>query len=115
MIERVAFKEPPAVQSADRSHRESSDDYGGEIHRLGTWRVAICRDGLQYLLQRRRPGYAGVGTAWDSMSYCVTLAALLRLWRRDTGDAGTCLEILPGRAPLFDREAWRAQELRLQR
>ena len=93
------------------SHRESDDDYAGVLHRLDRWRVAICRDRLQHLLQRRRPGNPGVGTAWDSVAYCVTLAALLRHWRRDTGDAGEFVELLPGRAPTLDLSAWGEQAL----
>jgi hypothetical protein len=34
--------------------RERSDTYQGEIIRSGTLRVAVCRDGIQFLLQRRR-------------------------------------------------------------
>lgn len=44
-------------------HRESSDRYAGEIFRSGRWRLAVGRDGFQLLLQRQRPGKAGVGGA----------------------------------------------------
>lgn len=89
-------------------HRESSDGYRGELHRMGRWRIALCRDGIQYLLQRQRPGKAGVAAAWDSISYCTTRATLSRLWRRETGDAGEILARLPERAPKLDLSAWQA-------
>lgn len=68
-------------------HRETADDYVRVVLRFGEWRVSECRDGIQWLLQRRRPGFSGVGTAWDTVSYCVTRNALNRLWTAATGDA----------------------------
>ena len=94
------------MSPARTSHRETSDDYRGELHRLGRWRVALCRDRPQFLLQRQRPGKAAVGAAWDCVAYCVTLPALLRLWRRDTGDGGADLAHLPERAPMLDLGVW---------
>lgn len=93
------------------SPRESADNYRGELHRLGRWRVAQGRDRLQFLLQRQRPGKAGVGAAWDSVSYCVTQKALLQLWRLETGDQGHALTRPPDRAPLLRFEEWRRQEV----
>lgn len=103
-----------ALTEVARDHRESSDAYRGELRRLGRWRVALCRDGIQYLLQRQRPGKAGVGAAWDSVSYCVTLTALLRIWRRETGDAGQALMHLPERAPMLDQSARQNWEFQLR-
>ena len=90
-------------------HRERGDDYRGELYRFGRWRVALCRDRLQYLLQRRRRPKSGAGVAWDNLAYCVTRTALLRRWRLETGDGGEALERLPDRAPLLDLAEWRAQ------
>jgi len=73
------------------SNRETAENYARVIHRLGEWRVAECRDGIQWLLQRRRPGFTGVGTAWDTIHYCVTRKALFRLWTGLTGDGGEWL------------------------
>lgn len=88
--------------------RETADGYRGELHRMGRWRIALCRDGIQYLLQRQRPRKEGVGVAWDSVCYLTTRAALLRRWRRETGDAGEILARLPERAPKLDLSAWQA-------
>jgi hypothetical protein len=73
-------------------HRESADDYRGEIVRLGSWRVAECADGLQWLLQRQH------GDRWRSESFCRSRSALIRLWQGATGDDGAALGNL---APLF--------------
>jgi len=66
-------------------HRESADGYRGVLIDLGDYRVAICRDDLQWLLQRRRPGFAGVGTAWDTVAFVTTRSALIRIHRSHTG------------------------------
>lgn len=85
-----------------QSHRESDENYHGVLYRAGRWRVAICRDRIQYLLQRQRPGKAGVGAAWDSRRYCVTSGALIRDWHALTGDPGTPLRyLLPERARML--------------
>ncbi len=75
-------------------HRESSDRYRGEIFRWGHWRVAECRDRIQWLLQRQRPGNAGVGGAWDSRHYFRQRDTAVRLWRKHTGEDGTALAAL---------------------
>lgn len=82
-----------SLQRVDR--RETSDAYRSEMFRFGRFRVAVCRDGLQWLYQRRRPGFAGVGTAWDTLGYCATRTALIRLHRSHTGTDGPELYALP--------------------
>lgn len=79
--------------------RERSDRYAGEIHRAGDWRVALCRDGLQWLLQRRRTTrQEGATAAWDSLGYFRGRDALVRLWRAYSGQEGAALErLLPER------------------
>ena len=39
---------------APASHREKDGNYRGEIVRSGRYRVAVCKDGIQWLLQYRR-------------------------------------------------------------
>lgn len=80
------------------SIRETAENYRGIIHRSGDWRVAKCRDGIQWLFQRRRPGFQGVGPAWDNLCYLRTRTALIRLWTAKTGDDGdVLLHLLPER------------------
>lgn len=78
-------------------HRETSDGYRGVTINLGSFRVAVCRDGIQWMLQRRRPGFSGVGTAWDTLGYCVTRKALIRLHRSHIGPEPQELRGLPER------------------
>jgi hypothetical protein len=77
------------------AHRESGDDYQGEIARLGNWRVAECGDRWQWLLQRRDPANAMAGPRWRTLGFCRSRSALIRLWRRATGDDGAALGNLP--------------------
>jgi len=84
------------------SHREGADDYRGTLYRQGSWRVAICREGIQYLIQRQRPGKSGVGGAWDHKRYCVTRFALIRDWHALTGNPSALpLDLLPARASML--------------
>lgn len=93
-----------APQHLHTDHRETSDEYGRVVHREDNWRVAECRDQIQWLLQRRRPGYAGVGTAWDTLAYCVTRAVLVRLYRQHSGSDAAILEtVLPEYFPRASR------------
>lgn len=90
------------------SHRESDDRYAGALYTDGRWRVAVCRDGTQFLLQRQRLRKSGVGGAWDSLRYCMTRAALIRDWHALTGDLGLVLiDLLPERATMLTRQAER--------
>lgn len=84
--------------------RETANGYRGVILTLGQYRVAVCRDGLQWLFQRRRPGFAGEGPAWDSIGYCVTRNALMRLQRSHMGTDAPALLSLPERFKPEDAE-----------
>ena len=61
------------LQTTD--HRETADDYRGVIWREDRYRSAECRHGIQWLFQRRRPGFPGLGAAWDRLGYCATRGA----------------------------------------
>ena len=77
---------------------ETSDDYGGVVAQLSPeWRVIVCRDGLQWVLQRRKNG--GAERPWRARHYCRTRRALVRLcasvcWPVDP-DAQAALQRLP--------------------
>lgn len=88
----------PAAKVLRRTDtRETAEDYRGVVLDLGRYRVAVCRDGLQWLYQRRRPGFASVGTAWDTLGYCVTRNCLIRLHRSHSGADVSDLAALPER------------------
>jgi hypothetical protein len=63
--------------NAPLDHRETSDRYLGEIHRQGQYRVILCKDGIQWIIQRQK---SGPGAAWRALSYRTSRDALLRLW-----------------------------------
>lgn len=66
-------------QDDDAKLRETADDYPLLVARLSErWRVIVCRDGVQWIVQRRDAGKAP-GTGWRATGYCLTRVALLRL------------------------------------
>ena len=80
---------------SEGDHRESSDAYRGELVRSGRFRVAVCRDGRQWLYQRRRPGKAGVAASWDTLGYFQTRDPMIRLHRSLCGSGVDFLAALP--------------------
>jgi hypothetical protein len=75
---------------------ESDDQYPGIVAVLNQQhRVIRCRDGLQWILQRRHGPERLAGTRWDSRSYSRTREALIRCSREHAGEiAGDALVIL---------------------
>lgn len=61
------------------SHRERDDNYVGTVVNISArWRVATCRDHLQWVLMVQR----GAGPhGWRADSYCQTREALMRCIR----------------------------------
>ena len=59
------------------SRRERDDDYGDVIvHIAPRWRVIICRDGIQFILQQRSVAPPNTGT-WSGKSYSTTRSGLI--------------------------------------
>ena len=75
---------------------ETSDQYQGELLRDGQYRVIVCKNGIQWILQRdfSAPGRLR-GPNWRAIGYCTTRKALTRLWREETGRSSLVLEALP--------------------
>lgn len=67
------------------NHRETAENYSGELLRYGIYRVAVCRDSIQWLFQRQRPQFPAGGAAWDTLGYCVSKSGLTRLVRAHIG------------------------------
>ena len=76
------------------SHRESADNYRGEIFRVATWRVVTCRDHIQWILQRHTRAGRPDGGRWESKYYLTTRESVLRFWRTSTGRNGAELKVL---------------------
>ena len=65
-----------AAVKAPLSHRERDDNYNGVIVQLAPrWRVIVCKDGIQWILQRKEASHAG---PWRGMSYHTNRDGLLR-------------------------------------
>jgi hypothetical protein len=87
-------------------HRESADDYRAVVAILNDrWRIIECRDGIQWILQRRAGERHG-RPRWDGRSYCRTKEALIRVCRDYAGEfdpaAAAVLASLPERIDLPD-------------
>ena len=83
--------------------QEGSDLYCGVVFldEGGRLRVAVCRDGRQWLIQRRAPMNHPSRHPWTSVSYCVTRVGLESVaasleYRGVTGLA-EFIAVLPGR------------------
>lgn len=68
------------------SHKESADDYSHVVTRLNPeWRVIVCKDQIQWILQRidgKRHGR----TRWVGRSYLRDRNALIRVCRTNLGE-----------------------------
>lgn len=61
--------------------REESDRYPRVVVQLNeTWRVIVCRDQIQWILQKRS-GIDKGEPRWRSLSYCCERSALVRCMR----------------------------------
>ena len=71
----VAGSDPfPSSHLDPNDRHETSDKYANEIFRMGRWRLAMCVDGIQWLIQKRR------GAEWRSHAYCASRNGLELDW-----------------------------------
>lgn len=71
--------------STSPSHREGHDTYNGVVVVLNDhWRVIVCKDGVQWIVQfaKKRRG----GVEWTSRSYLRDRDALIRLIHELSGE-----------------------------
>ena len=80
-------KTPPSFIGAgasagdDCTHRESHDTYRGNIINCrDVWRIIICRDGMQFIVQRRS-SRTNTGV-WTGKSHCATREELINVCAR---------------------------------
>ena len=79
---------------------ETSDAYHAVVVRLASdWRVVTCKDGIQWIVQRRKNG--GAERPWRGVHYCRTRNALVRLCATSCGplapETEAVLQALPER------------------
>ena len=66
-----------ASLSLPPSHRERDDHYAKVIVQLGPrWRIIVCKDGIQWILQQRSVAPPNTGT-WSGKSYSTTRSGLI--------------------------------------
>ena len=79
------------------SHRERDEGYSGVVARVAPgWRVILCKDGLQWIVQHK-----GTGRDWRSLRFCATKAGLLdsiRLAQNVSAEARRMIAELPENA-----------------
>ena len=83
------------------AHREIADHYHGVTVLLAPrWRVCICKDNIQWILQKRSSKHLNKGR-WIGKSYCTTRDALIRVCSElgllSDPKARAVLEALPAR------------------
>ena len=88
-----------ATNRVQRQHHETADSYVGLIVQLNEqWRVIVCKDGIQWILQRRDAQRSGQAR-WTGASYHCDRKSLLRVSRTLCGQinpaAKSVLEALP--------------------
>ena len=59
------------------SHKETDDRYHAEFVRHDRFRVVVCKDQIQWIVQRKK---SGAGGRWQALGYFLTRDALIRLW-----------------------------------
>ena len=68
-----------AAVTAPMSHKERDDNYNSVIVQLAPrWRVIICKDGIQFILQKRSSKHSNKGM-WIGKSYPTTRDALISI------------------------------------
>ena len=88
-----------AANRVQRQHHETADTYVGLIVQLNEqWRVIVCKDGIQWILQRRDAQRSGQAR-WTGASYNCDQSSLIRVSRilcgRIDPAAMAVLEALP--------------------
>ena len=68
-----------AAVTAPMSHKERDDNYNSVIVQLAPrWRIIICKDGIQFILQKRSSKHSNKGM-WIGQSYSTTRDALISI------------------------------------
>lgn len=80
--------------TAQPNLRETSNDYSKVILRDGRFRVAECKDDIQWIVQRQRGCDGRAEPRWSTIAYCLNRNKLIELWRALTGQEGSRLERL---------------------
>ncbi|AII87810.1 hypothetical protein [Planktomarina temperata] len=76
-LEQSTYASPIAAQHKPSSRRERDDHYADVvIHLSSRWRIIVCKDGIQWILQQRSVALPNTGT-WSGKSYSTTRSGLM--------------------------------------
>jgi hypothetical protein len=78
--------------TAPLEHRESADQYRAVIVCQCRHRVILCKDSIQWIMQRRGKL---AGARWRAIGYFTTRAALARVWAACQGTVPPEIARLP--------------------
>lgn len=76
-------------------HREGSDTYHGELFRREGFRVIVCKDGIQWIVQRITRDRSPRGGDWRPIGYCLTRAGVARVWAASGAPNASAIDALP--------------------
>ena len=112
-----AFKEAATTSYVALTHphltlRERDDNYVAVvIHLTSRWRIIVCKDGIQFILQQRSVAPPNTGT-WSGKSYSTTRNGLITACsdRKLLSDpsARQALDALPSDVRIFIAERHRS-------
>ena len=85
----------------NRHKHETVDDYAYVVAQSENHRAILCRDGIQWIIQRKRAGIS----QWRSLHFVTTRAALVTLWPGKDALSRAAIEALPEHARQFDPNA----------
>lgn len=66
------------------SNRERDDNFYAVVYSTEFWRVIICKNNLQWIVQRAANSMHG--RYWRGVSYISTRKSLIRVWLSKTSD-----------------------------
>ena len=92
-MKRAELRTPPS--SSSQAHRETAANYRRVIITYGRFRVAVCRDGIQWLFQKCTREKPVSGAYWKNIGYFVAREQLIALQNRSTGAEWPELKSLP--------------------
>ena len=75
----------------DRTHCEYADSYSNVVVTSEEFRVIVCKDDWQWVIQQKR-GIRHGQPRWMNLSYCRSQEAICRLWSGLHGGSGACEE-----------------------
>lgn len=75
------------VTLSKHAHCEWANDYARAILRSDKYRIVVCKDGIQWIIQKRAGRRHGQ-PRWEGLAYCRSRSVLKRVWTGLQADLG---------------------------